>query len=231
MGRRSRRDRGRARGDRRRGRGRPASTWRGRTRRRRCSPPRARPSGHVDVLVCNHASSGPDGALSELTAEMLDAHCAVNLRATLLSRGLPGLTLAGRGQDHLPYLRPGLGPMPGELAYAATKAASPSPARSRRKSPPRASRSTPSIQGRRIPAGGRRPQGQDPERAPRPDRVAGGCCSPDRLAGESDDGAWITGQVINSEGGFRRWAAAQRGEAWEVGTSTERAVPVASSQE
>ena len=29
--------------------------------------------GHVDILVCNHASSGPDGPLADVTAEMLDA--------------------------------------------------------------------------------------------------------------------------------------------------------------
>ena len=28
--------------------------------------------GHVDILVCNHASSGPDGALHELSADILD---------------------------------------------------------------------------------------------------------------------------------------------------------------
>ena len=36
--------------------------------------------GHVDILVCNHASSGPDGALHELSADILDAHWAVNTR-------------------------------------------------------------------------------------------------------------------------------------------------------
>jgi 3-oxoacyl-[acyl-carrier protein] reductase len=40
--------------------------------------------GHVDVLVCNHASSGPDGGLGELTADILDHHYAVNTRASLL---------------------------------------------------------------------------------------------------------------------------------------------------
>ncbi len=34
--------------------------------------------GHVDVLVCNHARSGGDGAIGYLNAEMLDAHWAVN---------------------------------------------------------------------------------------------------------------------------------------------------------
>ena len=40
--------------------------------------------GHVDILICNHASSGPDGALHELSVDILDAHWAVNTRASLL---------------------------------------------------------------------------------------------------------------------------------------------------
>ena len=40
--------------------------------------------GHVDVLIANHARSGGDGSLTEITAEMLDAHWAVNARSSLL---------------------------------------------------------------------------------------------------------------------------------------------------
>ena len=92
--------------------------------------------GHVDVLVCNHASSGPDGGLGELTADMLDHHYAVNTRASLLlvqafaaqHDGRPGgrVILMTSGQN--------LGPMSRELAYAASKGAlaaitAPSPTR------------------------------------------------------------------------------------------------------
>lgn len=38
--------------------------------------------GHLDILVCNHARSGGDGALGDLTAEMLDAHWIVNASVT-----------------------------------------------------------------------------------------------------------------------------------------------------
>lgn len=81
--------------------------------------------GHVDILVCNHARSGGDGPLGALTAEMLDAHWAVNARSSLLlvqafagkHDGRPGgrVVLMTSGQ--------GMGPMPGEVAYAASKAA------------------------------------------------------------------------------------------------------------
>ena len=41
-------------------------------------------SGHVDILICNHARSGGDGPLGTLTAAMLDAHWAVNTRSSIL---------------------------------------------------------------------------------------------------------------------------------------------------
>ena len=41
-------------------------------------------SRFLDILVCNHARSGGDGPLGTLTADMLDAHWAVNTRASIL---------------------------------------------------------------------------------------------------------------------------------------------------
>ena len=41
-------------------------------------------SRFLDILVCNHARSGGDGPLGTLTAGMLDAHWAVNTRASIL---------------------------------------------------------------------------------------------------------------------------------------------------
>ena len=82
--------------------------------------------GLPDVLVNNAAHSTPDG-FEMLDAANLDAHYAVNMRATFLlavefARRAKALgRLSGRivsmssGQDW--------GPMPGELAYAATKGA------------------------------------------------------------------------------------------------------------
>jgi len=40
--------------------------------------------GHLGILVCNHARSGGNGAIGDLTAEMLDLHWAVNARSSLL---------------------------------------------------------------------------------------------------------------------------------------------------
>jgi len=41
--------------------------------------------GHLDILVCNHARSGPDGPLGTLDAAVLDAHWAVDARSVILA--------------------------------------------------------------------------------------------------------------------------------------------------
>jgi 3-oxoacyl-[acyl-carrier protein] reductase len=164
--------------------------------------------GHVDVLVCNHARSSA-GGLGELTAAELDAAFAVNTRAVLLlvqafaarHQGRPGgrVVLFTSGQQ--------LGPMPGELAYATSKAAlvgitatladvladrgitvntvNPGPTDTGY-----VDQATRERVARMFPAG----RWGTPDDAAR--LVAWLC---------TDDAAWVTGQVINSEGGFRRF--------------------------
>lgn len=80
--------------------------------------------GPPSVLVNNAAHSTRDG-YEALDAATLDAHYAVNLRATaLLCAGFARRYAGGPG-GRIVNLSSGqsLGPMPGELAYAATKGA------------------------------------------------------------------------------------------------------------
>lgn len=80
--------------------------------------------GHVDILVANHAYS-TEGALEDLTAAAIDRHLLINVRGSLLlvkewaaqHDGRPGgrVILMTSGQH--------LHPMPGELAYIASKGA------------------------------------------------------------------------------------------------------------
>ncbi len=80
--------------------------------------------GRPSILVNNAAYSTRDG-FERLDAETLDAHYAVNLRATaLLSVGFARRYPGGPG-GRIINLTSGqsLGPMPNELAYAATKGA------------------------------------------------------------------------------------------------------------
>ncbi|MDA0141402.1 SDR family oxidoreductase [Solirubrobacter deserti] len=164
--------------------------------------------GHVDILVCNHASSGPDGALEDVTAEMLDAHWAVNTRASLLLAQAFAAQHDGREGGRIVLLTSGQGqgPMPGAIAYATSKGALAAITLSLadgladrgitvncvNPGPTDTGWATPGLLDavtEHMPAG----------RWGEPDDAA-------RLIAflVSDDGRWITGQTIHSEGGFRR---------------------------
>ncbi|WP_258062794.1 MULTISPECIES: SDR family oxidoreductase [unclassified Rathayibacter] len=101
-------------------------------------------TGSLDVLVCNHAKSGDDGSILDMTPERLTAFWDVNTRSTLLltaefarrraprSDGprRPGDRIVGAGpyaraQGHVFWMTSGQihGAMRGEVAYAASKAA------------------------------------------------------------------------------------------------------------
>ena len=161
--------------------------------------------GGLDIVVCNQALSGSDGPLSTQTAATLDAHWAVNTRASiLLARSFAALGRPGR----LVFLTSGQneGPMPGEVAYAASKGAlwsitatladeladqgitvnavNPGPVDTGW-----ASDETRTAVAAHFP-GGRWAEPDDPARL---------------IAWlTTDEAAWITGQVLNTEGGFRR---------------------------
>lgn len=162
--------------------------------------------GHVDVLVVNHARSG-EGGLAELTAEEVDAFLHENVRASLLlvkefaaqHDGRPGgrVVLMISGQH--------LGPMASEIAYTVSKGALHQATRTLadgladRGITVNAINPGPTDTGwglADIDPTGRMPLGRwgEPDDAAR--LIAWLC---------TDDARWITGQVINSEGGFRRW--------------------------
>ncbi|WP_017611697.1 SDR family oxidoreductase [Nocardiopsis salina] len=165
--------------------------------------------GHLDALVCNQALSGSDGALGELSAADLDRHWAVDARASiLLAQALAARHEAGRASSVV-FLTSGqgLGPLPGEVAYAAAKAAL-------------AGVSTTiadQLADRGIRVNTVNPGPVDTGylndqmwrevepmfplgRFGRPDdpaRLIAWLCT--------EEASWVTGQVINTEGGFGRW--------------------------
>ena len=164
--------------------------------------------GHVDVLVCNHARSS-GGGLGQLTAAELDASFAVNTRAVLLLVQAFAAQHAGRPGGRVVLFTSGqqLGPMPGELAYATSKAALVGITASL----------ADALADRGITVNTVNPGPTDTDyvdQATR-ERVAtrfpgGRWGAPDDAARLvawlcTDDAAWVTGQVINSEGGFRRF--------------------------
>ena len=164
--------------------------------------------GSVDVLIANHARSSHQ-SLETLTATELDACWAVNARATLLLVQ----AFAGTHDDARPGARvvlftsgQHLGPMTDELSYAISKGAVHQMTRSladhlaHRRITVNAINPGPTDTGWATP---------DLEELVQRAMPLGRWGSPEDAANlvsflVSDDGAWITGQVIDSEGGFRR---------------------------
>jgi 3-oxoacyl-[acyl-carrier protein] reductase len=161
--------------------------------------------GPLDILVANHARSG-HGRLAELTAEEIDAFLHENVRASLLLVR----EFAARHDDSRPggrvvLLTSGqhLAPMAREVAYAVSKgalqqatltladelAARGITVNAVNPGPTNTGWLADKEPGREMPFG----RWGEPDDAAR--LVAWLC---------SDEARWITGQTINSEGGFRR---------------------------
>ncbi len=163
--------------------------------------------GHLDVLVCNHAHGGDAVGLADLDAAALDRHWAVNTRSTLLLTKAFAAQHDGRQGGRVVWMTSGqtLGPMSDNVAYAISKAAlagatlsvaddlidkgivlntiNPGPVNTGYLD------DAPSAVLERFPR----------HRIGEPD-------DPARLIAwlVSDEGEWVVGQVLNSEGGFRR---------------------------
>jgi 3-oxoacyl-[acyl-carrier protein] reductase len=191
--------------------------------------------GRLDILVCNHARSGGDGSIFDMTARKLSGHYDVNTRSTLLLTRFFAEQFAP-AEASRPEARPGdrqglsapldefatgrviwmtsgqhTGPMPGEVAYAASKAA--------------LAGVTPTVAAELLPRGillntvnpgpvntGYLDAGTS-DRSP--ETVAGVLASmpfgrfghPDDAARliawlASPEGRWVVGQVITSDGGY-----------------------------
>ncbi|MFK0128569.1 SDR family oxidoreductase [Streptomyces nigra] len=165
--------------------------------------------GRLDILVANHALSGGDGTLDEIDAAMLDAHWAVDTRSVLLlvqahARLRPAgpggrVVMMTSGQDIA-------GGMPGEIAYALQKGALASMTRSLA--------TTLAERGITVNTVNPGPVDTDYLTGDAYDAVAerfpggrwGMPDDPARLIAwlATDEAGWITGEVVNSEGGFRR---------------------------
>ncbi len=166
--------------------------------------------GHVDVLVCNHARSGGDGPLGALNAGMLDAHWAINARASILlvqafaaqHDGRPGgrVILMTSGQD--------LGPMRDEVAYAASKGALASLTRTLADQLADSGITLNTINPGPVDTGYASLELVEWIRTRFPAGRWGEPDDPARLIAwlATDEARWVTGQVIHSEGGFRRWS-------------------------
>ena len=163
--------------------------------------------GPLDILVVNHARSG-HGRLAELTAAEIDAFLHENIRSALLlvrefaarhddSRPGGRVVLMTSGQH--------LGPMAREVAYAVSKGALQQATLTL----------ADELADRAITVNVVNPGPTDTgwglaDQDPTQKMPFGRWGQPDDAARLvawlcSDDASWITGQTIDSEGGFRRW--------------------------
>ncbi|MEV7426453.1 SDR family oxidoreductase [Streptomyces sp. NPDC091212] len=169
--------------------------------------------GRLDILVANHALSGSDGTLDTIDAAMLDAHWAVDTRSVILlvqayarlRAALPARTPGGRvvmmtsGQDLA-------GGMPGEIAYGLAKGALASATRSLSTALADAAVTVNTVNPGPVDTDYLTGAAYDAIAALFPAGRWGMPDDPARLIAwlATDEAEWITGQVIDSEGGFRR---------------------------
>jgi 3-oxoacyl-[acyl-carrier protein] reductase len=162
--------------------------------------------GPLDVLIVNHARSGL-GRLDELTAEHLDAFLHENVRASLLLVKEFAAQFEGdSGRVVLITSGAHIAPMNREVAYAVSKGALAVATLTLAEE----------LADRGITVNCINPGPTETgwglaDIDPKPRMPFGRWGEPDDAARLvawlcSDDGRWITGQVIDSEGGFRRWA-------------------------
>jgi 3-oxoacyl-[acyl-carrier protein] reductase len=164
-------------------------------------------SRNLDILVCNHARSGGDGPLGTLTAGLLDAHWAANTRSSiLLAQAFAAQHDSGRGRIIFMTSGQDLGPMTREVAYAASKGALASITRTLADHLAGQSITLNTVNPGPVDTGYAPPEAHEIIRRHFPQGRWGTPDDPARLIAwlVTDEAAWITGQVINTEGGFRR---------------------------
>jgi 3-oxoacyl-[acyl-carrier protein] reductase len=160
--------------------------------------------GHIDILVVNHAHSTM-GALEDLRADDIDRHLQVNVRAALLLIREFAAQHDGRPGGRVILLTSGqhLSPMPGELAYVASKGALHQLTLSLSAHLAAREMTVDTINPGATDTGYASPDLYEEVVQLEPQRRWGQPDDAARLIAwlATDDAAWITGQIINSTGG------------------------------
>ncbi|UBH05829.1 3-ketoacyl-ACP reductase [Leucobacter sp. Psy1] len=190
-------------------------------------------TGDLDIVVCNHARSGDDGSILDMTPERLDAFWDTNTRSTLLltaefARRKSGAAQAAplRPGDPVPFHGPFTSPvgrvfwmtsgqideaMPGEVAYATSKAALAGVTKTVAAELMRLGIVLNTINPGPVNTGyldadttDRALDSLDERFAALPFGRVGAPSDPAELIGwlSSSGGSWIVGQVLTSDGGF-----------------------------
>jgi 3-oxoacyl-[acyl-carrier protein] reductase len=166
--------------------------------------------GAIDALIANHARSSP-GTLESVAAEDLDAAWAVNARAVvLLTQAYAARHDDARGHGRVVLFTSGqhIAPMRDELAYAISKGAVHQMTGSLADALADRGITVNTINPGPVDTGWASDELRERLRGAFP---AGRWGRPSDIAAIvrwllDPDSAWLTGQVIDAEGGFRRWA-------------------------
>ena len=164
--------------------------------------------GAVDVLVANHARSS-EGGLEDVTAEELDQSWAVIARAVvLLAQAYAAVHDDRRPHGRIILFTSGqhVDPMGGEMAYAISKGAVHQMTRSLADELADRAITVNTINPGPVNTGWASPELLERLSGAFPARRWG---QPADIAAVvrlivDDDSAWVTGQIINAEGGYRR---------------------------
>lgn len=166
-------------------------------------------NGTMDFIICNHALSGHDGYLLETTSENLDKHWQINTKSSIL---LSKLFVEQHNQENrgkIIFMTSGqsLGPMSNEISYALSKGALLEIVKSLAHD----------LGNKNITVNAINPgvtntgylDGYNLSEWVETNFPFGRLSEPQDTANLitfllSDKGSWITGQIINSEGGFIR---------------------------
>ncbi|MEV7197645.1 SDR family oxidoreductase [Streptomyces sp. NPDC093510] len=169
--------------------------------------------GRIDILVANHALSGRDGTLDAIDAAMLDAHWAVDTRSVILL-----VQAYARLRARSPARRPGgrvvmmtsgqdiAGGMPDEIAYSLQKGALASATRTLATALADLAVTVNCVNPGPVDTDYLTGEAYAQIAARFPAGRWGMPDDPARLIAwlATDEAEWISGQVIDSEGGFRR---------------------------
>ncbi|MFB4159110.1 SDR family oxidoreductase [Geomicrobium sp. JSM 1781026] len=166
--------------------------------------------GAIDAIVCNHARSGGDGPLGNLTAQMLDNHWKVNTRSSvLLAQAFADQYDPTRGRGKIIFMTSGQrqGPMPGEVAYALAKGALADITLTLADQLADQNICVNTVNPGPVDTGYLNDQLWEETRTKFPFDRFGEPEDPARLISWllTEEASWITGQIMNTEGGFARW--------------------------
>ncbi|MFF7312204.1 SDR family oxidoreductase [Streptomyces sp. NPDC008137] len=165
--------------------------------------------GRLDILVANHAQSGFDGSLDEIDAAMLDTHWTVDTRSVLLLAQAHARTRPPGPGGRVVMMTSGqdiANGMPGEIAYALQKGALASITRSLSTALVEQGITVNTVNPGPVDTGYLTGEVYEAVASAFPAGQWGRPDDPARLIAwlATDEAGWITGEVINSEGGFRR---------------------------